>query len=363
MYKLEITPEIESVANEYLKNTKKEGFLDKINWLKDEIEKDNATIYECKGGEKISGKEKQEFINYIDKISTNYDKILLCKPGTKEWNDFENDFSNILDTTKLSYFINIKPYTPKEKAKMIKFYEALTNKLGYDTIQSKIFPSIIEKLNIKTCVYCNIQYAIVADKNSMFQLDHCWPKSKYPYLSTSFYNLQPCCGACNQRKSDADIRYGSKKEYNLSIWKLKSDPCSNDRFFFHLEENGLIEYKLFSSKHDRTLLKLKYTSREKATDEENDFLKEIEEKFHISSQYNNLLDVVEETVWKHQIYSPAYQDTLVAQFNKLFPDVNNQVKRLITGTYEDEKNIYKRPLTKMIHDIWEELDCMDLMGE
>lgn len=33
----------------------------------------------------------------------------------------------------------------------------------------------------------------------LFDLDHFYLKSKYPFLSLSFYNLIPCCGICNSR--------------------------------------------------------------------------------------------------------------------------------------------------------------------
>lgn len=44
--------------------------------------------------------------------------------------------------------------------------------------------------------------------NGYYDLDHGKPKAKYPYLCTSFFNLQPACPSCNRKKSD-DV----KKEF------------------------------------------------------------------------------------------------------------------------------------------------------
>jgi len=72
------------------------------------------------------------------------------------------------------------------------------------------------------CFYCGINDLKVIsgkiptknnnyrDENNkiLFDLDHFYLKSKYPFLSLSFYNLIPCCGICNSR-----IR--STKEFDI----------------------------------------------------------------------------------------------------------------------------------------------------
>lgn len=43
----------------------------------------------------------------------------------------------------------------------------------------------------------------------LFQFDHFYDKSDYPYLSMSLYNLIPSCSSCNHQKriTQLDIRY------------------------------------------------------------------------------------------------------------------------------------------------------------
>jgi len=40
---------------------------------------------------------------------------------------------------------------------------------------------------------------LTREDKMLFDLDHFYLKSKYPFLSLSFYNLIPCCGICNSR--------------------------------------------------------------------------------------------------------------------------------------------------------------------
>ena len=59
----------------------------------------------------------------------------------------------------------------------------------------------IKKMNLKVCPYCGRNQINVASyegkRDSKPPIDHFLPKSKYPFLAVSFYNLIPCCTTCN----------------------------------------------------------------------------------------------------------------------------------------------------------------------
>lgn len=78
----------------------------------------------------------------------------------------------------------IDPESPKF------LYKEIVEAMRYDYVQKSVYPKIINQLGIKTCVYCNAQYAFSYDngKDSFqnYEIDHWMPKSKYPYLCTSF---------------------------------------------------------------------------------------------------------------------------------------------------------------------------------
>jgi hypothetical protein len=60
---------------------------------------------------------------------------------------------------------------------------------------------IIKKTGVKVCPYCNLAYTYSRGNRTTAQLDHFFCKAEYPMFSLSFYNLIPCCPACNRIKS------------------------------------------------------------------------------------------------------------------------------------------------------------------
>ena len=62
----------------------------------------------------------------------------------------------------------------------------------------------LKSLNTTICPYCNADTIFATtvtkdgkDVNIRSTLDHYYPKSKYPFLSISLYNLIPACNRCN----------------------------------------------------------------------------------------------------------------------------------------------------------------------
>ncbi|MDQ7066856.1 MAG: hypothetical protein Q9M40_01995 [Sulfurimonas sp.] len=54
---------------------------------------------------------------------------------------------------------------------------------------------LVKSLNLSVCPYCNRNtiYNITNKNRRTSDLDHFYPKSKYPFLAVSFYNLIPSC--------------------------------------------------------------------------------------------------------------------------------------------------------------------------
>lgn len=71
--------------------------------------------------------------------------------------------------------------------------------------------SFLKKLNICVCPYCEDEYIdIVIDNDGTniirtAELDHFFPKSNYPLLAMSYYNLIPSGKNCNHIKKSKDI--------------------------------------------------------------------------------------------------------------------------------------------------------------
>ena len=59
---------------------------------------------------------------------------------------------------------------------------------------------LVEKHQLRICPYCHtshLNFHVDASKDMRPPLDHFYPRSRYPYLGTSLYNLIPSCYQCN----------------------------------------------------------------------------------------------------------------------------------------------------------------------
>lgn len=55
----------------------------------------------------------------------------------------------------------------------------------------------ISKTQIRVCPYCGLTI-IKPSNRTKHQIDHFFPKGKYPFLGLSYYNLIPSCDKCNE---------------------------------------------------------------------------------------------------------------------------------------------------------------------
>ena len=66
---------------------------------------------------------------------------------------------------------------------------------------------LMKELDQKICPYCNMGYLNVIrgnERSYRAAFDHYFPKSKYPYLAISLFNLIPACDTCNSNKGEID---------------------------------------------------------------------------------------------------------------------------------------------------------------
>ena len=81
--------------------------------------------------------------------------------------------------------------------------ELLEKVFRYDTFSKRaVAVDILTEMGVSVCPYCNRQYTFTSKSGKVrAQLDHYYPKTLYPYLALSLYNMVPSCGICNQAKS------------------------------------------------------------------------------------------------------------------------------------------------------------------
>lgn len=270
------------------------------------------------------------YADYIKQIERLYPIIIRLQPEYYEWfhrRYFEVLTHNLDLSKQIQYGANTK-----------KFYEWVSERMRYDDVRSSWLLPFIKQLNIKTCCYCNAQYATTFikgdDSMASYDLDHYYPQSKYPYLSTSFFNLIPSCGCCNRHKSNQDVFH-----YPLYVNKHKK------MLQFNVEPKSIIQYWLTANPQ---MLKIDIIDGKDALP---GFADDYDRVFHIRKIYTAHIDEVEEILWKSRIYNDSYREQLRQSFSKLFAHESDKFLRLYYGFLIKESDILKRPLSKMKQDI------------
>ncbi|MEA2018917.1 MAG: hypothetical protein U9N59_10760 [Campylobacterota bacterium] len=211
-------------------------------------------------------------------------------------------------------------------------YEAKISTTAKDSIAYKL----VESLDLKTCHYCNRNYIsylrkdVNGKKQTRPQLDHFYPKAIYPFLACSFYNLIPCCTTCNHIKSDDDsYEKNIKSPYEIDI--------EDFIFSYSLTNLDILNNKFQDYNKNINIV----------------FDKKIEENekcFQLEKLYKEHRDIVIELLVKKQYYPHDYINELSG-----FGFSKDEIYRYLFCNYKEDENLHKRPLSKLIKDISEEL--------
>jgi len=191
---------------------------------------------------------------------------------------------------------------------------------------------LVKGLKLKTCPYCNRNYTFVVDSNNgklRPELDHFYPKSIYPFLAVSFYNLIPSCPICNHTKGNK-IKKNLDNPYDLesNSFKFTYVPNSID---FSIVENEKYNFDNFEIEINGN--------------EENIKL------FKLRELYKQHKDIVLELLIKKAYYPQSYIDEL-----SNFGFSQDEIYRYLFSNYNQDNDLHKRPLSKkLIKDISEEL--------
>lgn len=286
----------------------------------------------------FSSLKHKKYVDYIDKIQCNYSSILNANPEYMK--TLIEEFDNIISSE------DVKKSNPHKKEK---FFQSVVDAMRYEDLRNKEFPEYLLNSNIRTCVYCNSQSTLSMEKQffgkkkrkvksviAKLQLDHFYPKSKYPFLSTSFFNLYPTCSNCNQAKSD--------KQSLFELYTLGDDL---EVFKFKLDNKSALDYWMkLNSKNLKITLDV--------VNNNDALIRNHNELFQIQAIYDKQKDLGEELLWKAKINPKIYRKMLSENFDKIFHD-QLSIDRLIIGNYSDPNEIFKRPMSKYTQDIARQL--------
>lgn len=193
-------------------------------------------------------------------------------------------------------------------------------------------------LDLKACPYCNAQFIISVSKSGklLCHFDHIYPKSIYPYLSLSPFNLLPTCSHCNQFKSDEDpyLDNSYHHPYETSI---------SDSFRFKATLEAIKNFQTRGRcNKGGSNLEIDVNSGQTMT---------FHERFYLKEVHNQHSDVIDEIYLKSQIYNPTFYEELKQRLVKTGLVSEDELQRMIYANYLSKDEINKRPLAKLTQDL------------
>lgn len=295
----------------------------------------------------------------IDKLAEKYSKKLhsyINQSNTKyKLEDINCDLLSLFDKD-LEQIITSEPNEIRELIKMSPdIYPTTIKQLKdlYAVFRDKWGVELIKDLNLDVCPFCNREYIFKFNDTQqkkariLASLDHFYDKDTYPFLSVSFYNLIPSCSICNSK-----FKHTKNFHTMQHLHPYEDDFNKKAKFthFFNVVDGENKNHSIFSKERISLDLKL--------IDENDEKTRNTIETFRLKELYNEHKDIVLELIQKAQIYNESYLDELMQNYEGTLFKNREDLLRLITCGYVSDEDLHKRPLSKLIKDISEELELL-----
>jgi hypothetical protein len=273
----------------------------------------------------------QKFAYEIAQTEQCYQNYITYKGNVVDKNDpkYKNNCKKLKDSWEGSLYFKFCTYMENQYNTCFQ-NEVIFNKADKSTRNNhdKLGVWIAKLLDIKTCPYCNRIYTFTIsskDRSIRPEFDHFYPKSKFPYLALSFYNIVPSCPICNHVKGTKLVDYHPYKKGFGEDYK------------FIIDENQL---------RNRNVKEIKFT---------NSSNKNID-CFMLKDLYNEHLDYINEIIYKQVAYSDDNLQNIIDSFQSM--GIKGDISSYIWGCYLDNALHIKRPLSKLTKDILDQLKSL-----
>lgn len=268
--------------------------------------------------------------SYLKSIDTNKIKTALCDIKYKNIIDNLKDIITTNDLTKYSNLCDA--YSSNQKIEIKKAFDYAGHR------QKSDFMEHFKKLNIKSCPFCNNNYIYFYEKeagkyNTLATLEHYYPKSKYPYLSLSFYNLIPSCNTCNSKFK------GSTEKHERKILHPYLEDF-NEKAKFSISVDSLPVNKT---------IELEVNLKENDTTDER--CKTSIDRFQLDKIYKQHNDIAKEIWNKAQVYNESQIEELYKSFYQKLGYTKEDIKNMVFCNYLHKDDINKRNHSKLTQDI------------
>lgn len=346
-------------------NQHKDFFLinKKIKEEVEALEKYYQKKVNIKGAKKVT-KDRFTFLTYL---KNNIDDVLIGEP----------EKLRVIISESIKYDLQFK--LRKKKSKKLSntiFYNQLSKIFDYekfktgpdtptlDTSTKWTGYHLVDKLQVDVCPYCNriftTTYYSKDSGRTRPHLDHYYPRSIYPFLAISLYNLIPSCYSCNSSfKGDKDFYknihlhpYENSMGVNMVFTLI---PQKNKIKIGGHERNG---YDLEFTKGNLEAYDLRVNTKLETNP---DLLKAWDNSnktFHLEEMYQTHKDILTEMIQKSKVYKNEYLDWLDKKYVGSIFKSRAEIEQMITGNYNVEKDFENRPLAKLTHDISKELKLL-----
>lgn len=200
------------------------------------------------------------------------------------------------------------------------------------------------KIGLKTCPYCNRSFTFTLKyKKVRPEYDHFYPKSIYPYLCVSMYNLIPCCRICNQAKS-------SRNTHSDHIIYPYEEEFGKEVIFDLKPQKGIVE--LFEGEYevDFTIKSADSSFIDKA--------KNSIDVFHLKELYNLHKNHIDKIMKLRRIYCDEYINSLFSTFGSMFRGASDFKDTLFVSSLSKDK-WGDTVLAKLTSDVIDFIDGVD----
>ncbi|WP_066496930.1 hypothetical protein [Abyssisolibacter fermentans] len=309
--------------------------------------------------------EKEAIKTDYNEILNIIDSIKITGRGIENLSKIENKFKVEINEELKLILNNIFDYNSFVRGDKINFENKLIRWGAYE---------LLNELKITTCPYCNRQYIhtyISEHGKTRADIDHFYPKSKYPFLAVSLYNFIPSCHVCNSSfKGSIDFyknkciypyeeEFGQYAKFETNFYTDKTKETYDINYLLGNSNNFEIKLSIDEDKiKDNLIEKSKKQNKKIDLEKEcNDYIQKInnsKETFNLKALYNFHKDYVREIIKKAIIYNDSRIDELYNQYPELFSN-REEVLQMVVSNYTCDEDLGKRPLAKLTKDICEEL--------
>ncbi len=366
MRRIPITPKIVGVAKRYaqeLEQLQGENPKERLLALSEKLKKSSASIrIPDKTGKKNVSHKGNKFTavsDYVRAIHDHYDGLNSLLPS-----EYAEKISKFCDPVLAGYDVStIRVKLPQKQLQPL--FELIVEAMRYSKVQKDIMPKYIKEIGIKTCVYCNAQFAATASIQEIksakkgkvtvknidapcYELDHNRAKSVYPYLCTNFYNLQPSCSSCNRRKNNRDL------DFSLYYEQHETDVMP---VHFALAPDDVVNFRIHNQcRGVKVNLCNEGTDAPPSIQDNTSKAGKMNHMLGIQGIYDEYDDVIEEILWKHKIYSEGFMTATENQIRSLGIAGFDMKRFVLGGYYGKEDDFLKRPLSILKNDLWKQLN-------